>query len=282
MEVIYIAKRAMPTSSGCKRSKCSDGKEVDWEDEESRDVALYYKAYVGSFEKVSNIATSNTTMTTKQDGEDNPREEEEDDVSAPDCKKSKCGDGKEVELRDYKGGTVGSCEKASSITASNITIITQQDGEDNPREEEDDDVSVPDYMLDDQKLRFTAFVKWYRTNYHALGSKLDPDNVEQLQPSNGMEAAFLNFLMFYDKYYSKRAPFEWAERNKREHPFMAGPGTDYDFHALAGIYVQYDADYFVDNTDVKGKTKEELAILQERPWKPYPTGDEFSDESSDD
>ena len=44
MVVIHIAKRAMSTSVGSKKWKCGDGKEVDWEEEWSRDVALYFKA----------------------------------------------------------------------------------------------------------------------------------------------------------------------------------------------------------------------------------------------
>ena len=44
MVVIHIAKRAMSASVGSKKWKCGDGKEVDWEEEWSRDVALYFKA----------------------------------------------------------------------------------------------------------------------------------------------------------------------------------------------------------------------------------------------
>ena len=35
---------AMSTSVGSKKWKCGDGKEVDWEEEWSRDVALHFKA----------------------------------------------------------------------------------------------------------------------------------------------------------------------------------------------------------------------------------------------
>ena len=146
---------------------------------------------------------------------------------------------------------------------------------------DDDDISIPDKIEDENRDSFAAFVSWIRKNYYAFGSNLDPGNVQNMKPTSAQEATFLNFLMFYDKYYSTRTPFKCAQQYKHQHPEnLAAPGTDIDFHWLARIYVQYGSDYFMDNTDVKGKTQEELQSLRERPWRPYPSGGD-SDIDSD-
>ena len=133
---------------------------------------------------------------------------------------------------------------------------------------DDDDVSVPDEISDFQKEWFVAFVKWYRVKYQVLTSKLDFDKIDQLKPEDQTESIFLNFLMFYDKHYLQRATFEVAERDKADHPFMCGTGTDHNFHALGNIFIQYGPNYFLNNTDLKGKTKEEPGGSKERLLRP--------------
>ena len=144
-------------------------------------------------------------------------------------------------------------------------------GEDSPGGHmgDDDDVSVPDETSDFQKEWFVAFVKWYRVKYQVLTSKLDFDKIDQLKPEDQTESIFLNFLMFYDKHYLQRATFEVAERDKADHPFMCGTGTDHNFHALGNIFIQYGPNYFLNNTDLKGKTKEEPGGSKERSLRPY-------------
>ena len=146
---------------------------------------------------------------------------------------------------------------------------------------DDDDISIPEWgVTDETKPWFVAFVKWIREKYYCLGSRLDPDNLQNLVPANETEAIYLNFLKFYDKYYSTRSPFKWAQKIKFEEPTCVAGGTDIDFHYLATIFVRHGPDYFVDNSDVKGKTQEELEQLRERPWRPYPSGGD-SDFDSD-
>ena len=139
---------------------------------------------------------------------------------------------------------------------------------------DDDDVSVPDDLSDFKKQWFVSFVKWHKTKCYVLASRLDSDKIDQLKAESLSESIFLNFLMFHDKCHFQRANFEVAERDKVDHPFMCGTGTDHNFHSLGNIFIQYGPHYFVDNTDVKGRTKEELAELRERPWKPHPSGDD--------
>ena len=129
----------------------------------------------------------------------------------------------------------------------------------------DNDVTIPDHLTDKQKKWFEAFVRWYRKNY---SPKLDPKNIPNITAKTPTEAIFLNFLHFSDKYISERCTFHECEALKRHHPNSVTftPGTDQEFHALANIFMCYGPRYFVDNTDVKGKTKQELEHLKTRPW----------------
>ena len=138
-------------------------------------------------------------------------------------------------------------------------------------QEYEDDVSIPDYLTEEKKEWFTHFVIWQRKTYRSLGSKLDPDKVHLIEPTSEKEARYLNFFMFHDKYMGKRCDFETAEQWKKEYSHMVCPGTDHDFHRLASMFTQLGPGYFKDNSDVKGKTQEELELLKERPWRPYPT-----------
>ena len=109
---------------------------------------------------------------------------------------------------------------------------------------------------------------WYRKNY---GSWLDPQNVPNIMPRNQTEAIFLNYLQFHDKCISERCSFDESEIfkflcAKGNYPI---PGSDAEFHNLGQLFIQYGPQYFIDNTDVKGKTKQELAYLRTKPWVEY-------------
>ena len=142
---------------------------------------------------------------------------------------------------------------------------------------EEDDVSLPDDYAEDKQAWFVAFVRWHRMAYHSQKSKLDPKRINLIEPGNEAEDIFLNFLKYYDKYVFTRDNYARAERKKmeEEHPIHAG--TDYDHHSLAMSFIWYGGpDYFRGNSDVKGKSKEELIALQNIPV--YP---DFSDIDSD-
>ena len=126
-------------------------------------------------------------------------------------------------------------------------------------------VSIPENLTEQQSLWFVAFVSWYKGNYC---SKLDPGNVSKIKPASETEAIFLNFLQFHDKYVSERCTFQECQIFKRMHPKgnCPKPGTDAEFHHLGRIFIQCGPQYFINNSDVKNKTKEELKQLQMKPW----------------
>ena len=127
------------------------------------------------------------------------------------------------------------------------------------------EIDVPDDLSSQQQEWFAAFVSWYRSNY---GSKLDPDNVHKIKPTSAKEGIFLNFLHFHDKYISKRCTFLETEIFRRMHPKtnFPTPGTDEEFHYLAKVFIHYGPEYFVNNSDFKGKSKRELKDLQKKSW----------------
>ena len=126
-----------------------------------------------------------------------------------------------------------------------------------------DTVLIPE-ITEEQMPWFISFVKWFRTNN---GAKLDPDNLCKVQPVNETEAIFLNFLKFFDKYIAKRLTAEEAEM-ARERLHDPNIGTDFEFHTLGKTFIHYGPSYFVNNSDVKGKTEAELKRMQKaKKWK---------------
>ena len=126
-----------------------------------------------------------------------------------------------------------------------------------------DTVLIPE-ITEEQKPWFISFVKWFRTNN---GAKLDPDNLCKVQPVNETEAIFLNFLKFFDKYIVKRHTAEEVKISK-ERFNERNLDTDFEFHTLAKTFVHYGPTYFVNNSDVKGKTQAELQRMQKaKKWK---------------
>ena len=127
-----------------------------------------------------------------------------------------------------------------------------------------DEVLIPEGVTEEQKPWFVSFVKWYKTNN---GAKLDPDNLCKVKPVNEAEATFLNFLKFFDKYIAKRASAEEIEIFKQRFHDLP-TGTEFEFHTLAKTFVHYGPTYFVNNSDVKGKTQAELQRMQKaKEWK---------------
>ena len=132
-----------------------------------------------------------------------------------------------------------------------------------------DEVLIPDGVTEEQKPWFVSFVKWIKRN---CGAKLDPDNRCKVKAVNETEAAFLNFLKFFDKYIAKRTSAEQVkilkERFDDPHVGTELIGTDFEFYMLAKAFVHYGAAYFVNNSDVKGKTQAELQGMQKaKEWK---------------
>ena len=123
-----------------------------------------------------------------------------------------------------------------------------------------EDLVIPDTITEEQKPWFVSFIKWYKTNY---GAKLDPDNLCNVKPVNETEAIFLNFLKFYDKYIAQRASAEEIRIFKEIFPINNVPiGTDFEFCVLAKTFLHFGPAYFVNNSDVKGKTQSELERMQ--------------------
>ena len=149
-------------------------------------------------------------------------------------------------------------------------------------EYDDDDISIPGTIAGEEIEWFADFVRWQRKNYRALKSKLDPGEIHKMKPRSDSEAGYLNFLMYYDKYYSKRLTYEDAEKAKVNYPHLKGAGTDDYFHHLAWIFTKHKPVYFVNNSDVKGRTPEELERLKERPSRPYYCPSDYETSSSSD
>ena len=131
-------------------------------------------------------------------------------------------------------------------------------------ESTDDDISTPHKLTDKGKVWCEAFVSWCKKH---LSSQLDPDVIPNITPRTATEAIFLNYLQFHDKYLGGRATFEEREIFKRLYPNKpCAFGTDKEIHAYACMFMCYGPPYFIDNTDVKGKTKQELEYLKTKPW----------------
>ena len=123
-----------------------------------------------------------------------------------------------------------------------------------------EDVVIPDTVTEEQKPWFVSFVKWYKKNY---GTKLDPDNLCKVKPVNETEAIFLNFLKFFDKNITQRVSAEELKIFHEKHPMTIIPiGTDSEFRCLAKTFLHFGPAYFVNNSDVKGKTQSELERMQ--------------------
>ena len=131
-----------------------------------------------------------------------------------------------------------------------------------PIESNDEDVHIPDTMTDDEKVWFYTFVNWYKKHY---SPQLDPDNIPNIIPRTSTEAILLNYLQFHDKYIDKRCTFE--ERNIIKcHQSDSVIGSDKEIHTYAYLFTRYGPNYFIDNTDVRGKTEQELEYLKTKPW----------------
>ena len=128
----------------------------------------------------------------------------------------------------------------------------------------DDEIPTPSRLTAAGKVWYEAFVSWYKKH---LSPQLDPDNIPNIIPRTYTESIFLNYLQFHDKYLGGRSSFEDREIHKRLYPNKpCAFGTDKEIHALAYMFMSYGPPYFINNTDVKGKTKPELEYLKTKPW----------------
>ena len=128
----------------------------------------------------------------------------------------------------------------------------------------DDEIPTPSRLTAAGKVWYEAFVSWYKKH---LSPQLDPDNIPNIIPRTYTESIFLNYLQFHDKYLGGRSSFEDREIHKRLYPNKPCVfGTDKEIHALAYMFMSYGPPYFINNTDVKGKTKPELEYLITKPW----------------
>ena len=128
----------------------------------------------------------------------------------------------------------------------------------------DDEISTPSGLTAIGKAWYEAFVSWHKQH---LSPQLDPDNIPNITPRTETESIFLNCLQFHDKYLGGRSSFEDREIHKCLYPNKPYAfGTDKEIHAYAYMFMSYGPPYFIDNTDVKGKTKQELEQLKTKPW----------------
>ena len=80
---------------------------------------------------------------------------------------------------------------------------------------------------------------------------------------NKTEATLLNFLKFFDKCIAQRVSTEELKIFHEKHPMTIIPiGTDSEFRCLAKTFLHFGPAYFVNNSDVKGKTQSELERMQ--------------------
>ena len=128
----------------------------------------------------------------------------------------------------------------------------------------DDEIPTPSRLTAAGKVWYEAFVSWYKKH---LSPQLDPDNIPNIIPRTHTESIFLNYLQFHDKYLGGRSSFEDREIHKRLYPNKPCVfGTDKEIHSMAYMFMSYGPPYFINNTDVKGKTKPELEYLKTKPW----------------
>ena len=127
-----------------------------------------------------------------------------------------------------------------------------------------DEIPAPHNLTAKGKEWYEAFVSWYKKH---LSPQLDPDNIPYVTPRTATESIFLNYLQFHDKYLGGRPSFEERENLKRLYPNGdVAIGSDKEIHAYAYMFMSYGPPYFIHNTDVKGKTKQELEYLKTKPW----------------